>query len=104
MLMRVPTAFTLLGYPGIAIVLFLAPVTFIMHNFWTMEGMRQVSEMNHFFSNIMLIGGALLLVAIPQPWPVSLDSSFSAVLKHSRRTVRYALSTLSALVVGLMSH
>jgi putative oxidoreductase len=87
-----------------AVVLFLLPVTLMMHNFWTMEGMQRVSEMYHFQGNILLIGSALLLVAVPQPWPVSLDSWFLALFKHTFRYARYAVSALSAVAFGMVTN
>jgi uncharacterized membrane protein YphA (DoxX/SURF4 family) len=56
-----------------ALALFLVPVTVIMHNFWAMEGMQAQLEMRAFMSNMGLLGSAILLLAIPQPWAVSLD-------------------------------
>jgi putative oxidoreductase len=52
---------------------FLVPVTLIMPNFWTMQGMAAEIEQHSFTGNIGLFGSALLLLAIPQPWAVSLD-------------------------------
>jgi uncharacterized membrane protein YphA (DoxX/SURF4 family) len=69
-----------------AVALFLVPVTLIMHNFWALEGMQAELELRSFMSNMGLLGSALLLVAIPQPWAASLD----------KRTV----SMLSALHAG----
>ncbi len=57
-----------------AVVLFLTPVTIIMHNFWAFEGMQRMSEMHSFMGNLGLLGSALMFLAIPQPWPISLPS------------------------------
>ncbi len=67
----------LLGYQPligvIAIVLFLLPVTFMMHNFWTVEDPQmKMGEMVNFMKNMALIGSALMFLAIPAPWPFSL--------------------------------
>jgi putative oxidoreductase len=56
-----------------ALALFLIPVTLIMHNFWAMTGMQATIEFHAFMGNVGLFGSALLFVAIPQPWPVSVD-------------------------------
>ena len=55
------------------IALFLIPVSFTMHNYWADgdPGMRQNNQIN-FHKNLALLGGALMLLAIPQPWPLSL--------------------------------
>lgn len=57
-----------------AIALFLVPVTLIMHNFWTMSGLQADIELHAFMGNVGLFGSALLFLAIPQPWPASLDA------------------------------
>ena len=56
-----------------ALALFLVPVTLIMHNFWTMQGVQAEIEQHAFLGNVGLFGSALLLLAIPQPWATSLD-------------------------------
>jgi len=62
----------------IALVVFYVPVTLMMHNFWTIEDaqMRQM-DMIQFFKNKALLGSALMIVAIPGPWPMSLDRRMS---------------------------
>jgi putative oxidoreductase len=57
-----------------AIVLFLAAITIPMHNFWQLSGAARVNEMVNFTKNIALAGGAMMLVAIPQPWPYSVET------------------------------
>ncbi len=57
----------------IALVVFLLPVTFMMHNFWAVKDpMQKVGEMVNFLKNLALLGSALMFLAIPQPWPFSL--------------------------------
>ena|SRR5437660_6036820 len=54
---------------AIAILLFLLPTTFMMHNFWSVKDpMQRMGEMVNFTKNWALIGYTLMLVAIPQPW------------------------------------
>jgi len=51
------------------IVLFLVPVTFLMHNFWVEKDMMQrINQMVNFQKNIALIGAALMMLMIPRPW------------------------------------
>ncbi len=58
-----------------ALVLFLLPVSFIMHNFWAeTEQMTQMMHMVNFLKNLGLVGSALMFLAIPQPWPLSVES------------------------------
>jgi uncharacterized membrane protein YphA (DoxX/SURF4 family) len=57
----------------VALVLFFIPVTYRMHDFWveTDAGAR-VNQMVNFTKNLGLLGSALMFLAIPQPWPLSL--------------------------------
>lgn len=42
---------------------FLAPVTVIIHNFWTVEDpMVKGNEMGHFLKNLLILAGALILL------------------------------------------
>ena len=66
----------LLGaYPRVgiaAVVVFLVPVAFWMHNFWAVqEPMQQMVEMVNFTKNLALAASALMFLAIPEPWPLS---------------------------------
>ena len=57
------------------IVLFLIPVTFIMHKFWTItDPMQNQMAMSMFMKNIALIGGALM-IAYFGAGPISIDAS-----------------------------
>ncbi len=52
-----------------ALVLFLIPVTFWMHSFWTVQDpMQRMVEMVQFTKNWALIGATLLLLALPESW------------------------------------
>ena len=58
----------------LAVATFLVPVTVIMHDFWNLPpGFQRTSEMYHFLGNVGLLGSALMLLAIPRPWALSLD-------------------------------
>jgi putative oxidoreductase len=54
--------------------LFLIVVTPVMHNFWDISdpGQRMV-ELGNFMKNIALLGGVLLMMGVPRPWPYSLE-------------------------------
>ena len=55
------------------IALFLVCVT-IMHNFWALsDPTERLNEMGRFLSNAALLGGTLMMFAVPKPWPYSLD-------------------------------
>jgi putative oxidoreductase len=67
----------LLGvYPVVGVValaVFLIPVTFWMHDFWAVQDpMQRTIQMVNFTKNLALLGAALTLLAVPQPWPLSL--------------------------------
>ena len=54
--------------------LFLVPVSLVMHDFWAIEdpAARQ-QELTTFLRNIGLLGAVMVFLAIPRPWPLSLD-------------------------------
>ena len=58
----------------LAAALFFVPVTLIMHDFWAIDdpAARQ-QELQTFLRNMGLFGALLLILAIPRPWPMSLD-------------------------------
>jgi uncharacterized membrane protein YphA (DoxX/SURF4 family) len=59
----------------LCVVLFLIPVTLTMHNYWADKD-PQARQMNQvqFNKNMGLLGAALMLLAIPEPWWLSLGA------------------------------
>lgn len=56
----------------LAIVAFLAPITVIMHDFWTMDGQDRQNEQIHFLKNVGLLGTALVFLALSTTaWPLA---------------------------------
>ncbi len=56
----------------LAIIGFLAGVSPTMHNFWKVEDPAQrMNEMINFSKNMALLGAALALLAVEEPWPAS---------------------------------
>ena len=56
------------------IVMFLVPVTFLMHNYWAEKDMMQtINQRVNFQKNLALLGAALMMLMIPRPWPLSLN-------------------------------
>lgn len=48
---------------AVLIVLFLVPVTFMMHNFWTVtDPQAHQMQMIHFMKNLSMLGGALIIM------------------------------------------
>ena len=78
MLLAVAGVTLLLGvFPRLgigALVLFFVPVTVMMHPFWadTTAATRQANIIN-FTKNVGLLGSSLMFLAIPRPWPYSLE-------------------------------
>ncbi len=56
----------------LAIIGFLAGVSPIMHDFWKLEDPQQrQNEMINFMKNMAILGGAMALMAVEEPWPAS---------------------------------
>jgi uncharacterized membrane protein YphA (DoxX/SURF4 family) len=57
-----------------ALVAFLVPTTLQMHRFWEHQDPQQrMAEMVNFNKNVALIGAALALMQVSEPWPASVD-------------------------------
>ena len=55
------------------IVLFLLPVTFLMHNYWVETDMMQrINQRVNFQKNVALLGAALMMLMVPRPWTFGL--------------------------------
>lgn len=56
-----------------ALVLFLVPVSFFIHAFWSdTNAATRMFDMVNFTKNMALLGSSLMFLAIPEPWPYSL--------------------------------
>ncbi|MGQ9849845.1 MAG: DoxX family protein [Aggregatilineaceae bacterium] len=64
-------------YPDVGVallVIFLVPTAFIMHNFWTVgDQQARMMEMIQFAKDMALAASALMFLAIPEPWALSLS-------------------------------
>jgi putative oxidoreductase len=59
-----------------AIAGFLAGVSPVMHDFWRVsEPNQRMNEMINFSKNMALLGSALALMGVDEPWPVSVPIS-----------------------------
>jgi putative oxidoreductase len=57
---------------SLAILGFLASVSPVMHDFWRQEDPNQkMNDMVNFTKNMALLGGALALMSVEEPWPAS---------------------------------
>ncbi len=56
----------------LCIVVFLVPVTFMMHAYWQeADAMQQMNQRVNFQKNLALLGAALMILIIPRPWVLS---------------------------------
>ncbi len=58
---------------GVVLLVFLVPVTIIMHDFWAVPKEQQQMEMINFMKNVSIMGGVLMIVALGAG-PVSVDA------------------------------
>src|SRR5580658_538293 len=66
---------------ALLLLLFLIPVTVMYHPFWKRSGADFVTEADHFLSNLAIIGGLLVIVALgggPISW---VDQSLAQLLR-----------------------
>ena len=55
---------------------FLVPVSLQMHRFWEEQDPQQrQTEMIQFMKNMALVGAALALLQLDEPWPASIDAA-----------------------------
>ncbi len=55
-----------------ALTLFFLGVTPIMHAFWAADAAQKAGQLANFTKNFALMASALVFLAIPEPWPLSL--------------------------------
>jgi len=68
-----------------AVITFLAGVSPVMHDFWRQEGQARENEMIHFMKNTALLGGALALAGVEEPWPISLPVGTTESLRRRKQ-------------------
>jgi len=49
-------------FGALSLMLFLVPVTFVFHDYWTLTGTDRMAQFGYFISNTGLTGGLLLLI------------------------------------------
>ncbi len=70
----------------LAIMGFLAAVSPMMHDFWKVEDPNQrMNEMVNFTKNVALLGGAMALMGVEEPWPVSVPVAQPDLPQRIRR-------------------
>lgn len=72
-----------------AIIAFLVGVSPVMHDFWRNEDANQrMVDMANFTKNMALVGGALTLMGIEEPWPASVPVAQPGVIERARAYAR----------------
>jgi putative oxidoreductase len=72
-----------------ALIAFLAVVSPAMHNFWRAEDPQQrMNDMINFTKNMALLGSALALLSIEEPWPASVPIAQSSKLERAQNFIR----------------
>lgn len=73
----------------LAILGFLLSVSPLMHDFWRHEDPDQrMNEMINFSKNLALAGAALALMAVEEPWPVSVPVAQPSTVERAKRAAR----------------
>lgn len=49
---------------ALALFLFLIPTTVVFHDFWSLEGQAQQTQMTNFLKNLSIMGGLLLMIGV----------------------------------------
>jgi uncharacterized membrane protein YphA (DoxX/SURF4 family) len=76
-------------YGALAILAFLVSVSPVMHDFWRAEDPNQrMNDQINFFKNLALLGAALSLMAVREPWPVSVPVARPSLVQRVRNSVR----------------
>jgi len=76
-------------YGAAAILGFLAGVSPIMHDFWRAEDPNQrMNDMINFTKNLALMGGAAALMAVEEPWPLSVPVAQPGRIERARKFFR----------------
>ncbi len=73
---------------ALAIAGFLAGVSPIMHDFWKAEDPNQrQNDMVNFMKNMALLGAAMALMAVEEPWPASVPIAQPGPSQKMRKAV-----------------
>jgi putative oxidoreductase len=74
---------------ALAIAGFLAGISPVMHDFWRAEDPNQrMNDMTNFMKNAALLGGALALMGIKEPWEASVQVEKPTLAKKVRNIGR----------------
>jgi putative oxidoreductase len=51
-------------WAALALIVFLIPATLVFHNYWTYPEAQFVNQFHHFFKNLAILGGLLLVLGM----------------------------------------
>ncbi len=72
-----------------AIIAFLAGVSPVMHDFWKSDDPNQrQNNMTHFMKNMAMLGAAMSLMAMDEPWPMSVPIGQPDRIERIKRFAR----------------
>jgi putative oxidoreductase len=72
-----------------AIIGFLAGVSPLMHDFWKKENPEErANDMINFMKNLALLGAAMALMGVEEPWPGSVEELKPSARRSAKRFVR----------------
>jgi putative oxidoreductase len=72
-----------------ALIGFLVGVSPVMHDFWKAEDPQQrMNDKINFFKNMALVGGAVALAGVEEPWPMSVPVAQPGKIRRMAKAVR----------------
>lgn len=78
---------------ALALIGFLAGASPMMHDFWkSQDPSQRQQEMIQFMKNLALLGGALALMGVDEPWPVSAPVAQPSRLQQMKRAMRRSIA------------
>jgi uncharacterized membrane protein YphA (DoxX/SURF4 family) len=80
-------------FGALAIIGFLAAASLLIHDFWRAEDPNQrQADMANFTKNMALLGGALALMGVEEPWPASVPVAQPHALDSLRSVARRSVA------------
>jgi putative oxidoreductase len=78
---------------AMALMGFLAGVSPMMHDFWRIEDPeKRMNDMINFTKNLALLGGAMALMAVEEPWPASVPIEKPSRIERARKALRRSVA------------
>jgi len=73
----------------LAVIAFLAGVSPAMHDFWRSDDPNQSqNDLHHFMKNMAMLGAAMALLGVEEPWPLSVPVGQPTTMQRIRRFAR----------------